>query len=178
MWVFMYAYTHVCVCTLPFGGMQHTHRTVYHGYPYWFDVDVDIVGEHNLLDLVGVWIHTPGHGKVERHNNRQQLLCTHNKSIISFQEFAQEGVGVGVQCLLQNFREWNKNFRGNRNPRGGGQLHIKGRESQFLQEGGGWCKSIQRGAKAPPGPPQINPASYNYMYHVGYTCTKPSQECP
>ena len=51
-------------------------HTVHDSWPHRFDVDIDTVGEHNLLDLVGVWINTPGHGKVERHNNRQQLLST------------------------------------------------------------------------------------------------------
>ena len=68
----MYMYNVHCVCV----SYSSKEYTVHDSWPHRFDVDIDTVGEHNLLDLVGVWINTPGHGKVERHNNRQQLLST------------------------------------------------------------------------------------------------------
>ena len=76
MCVYMYMYT-VCVCIL-YRIYSSKEYTVHNSWPHRFDMDIDTVGEHNLLDLVGVWINTPRHGKIQRHNNRQQLLYKKN----------------------------------------------------------------------------------------------------
>ena len=55
---------------------------VRHHSCYRFDVNVDIVNGHDLLDLIGVGINWTGHRETERHHHRQQLLGK-GKKIIS-----------------------------------------------------------------------------------------------